>query len=190
MKKIAIASAAAIAVAGIASAEFITEPDDLEIAIEGTVEELCGLTSLTSTAGTIEVDFGVLSNTDSQIREDVPFGVVCNSAAGATLSMSSANGGKLLRGGTETGPGNEIAYKVNPDPGSDSFSTTPGTPPTSLSVTKSYNIAAGTALREGRPFDVAIFFDGVKGPDFQGAPTTTVFAGDYSDTITVALVAN
>ena len=187
MKKLAIASAAALAMTGAASAEFIA-PENLTITLEGEVELICGLTSLSGS--TVDVDFGVLSDTTGQLRQDVPFGVVCNSADGATLGLSSDNGGKLLRNGTETGDGNEIAYKVNPDPGSDAFSTTPGTPPTSLANDKSYTINPDNRLREGREFGIAVFFDGVKGPDFQGAPTTTVYAGDYSDTITVSLVAN
>lgn len=186
MKKIALVSVAALAIAGAASAELLES--DLTINIEGQVELICGLTSLGG--DTVEVDFGTLSDTTGQIREDVPFGVVCNSADGATLGISSMNGGKLLRGGTEMGDGNEIAYSVNPDPGSDAFSTTPGTPPTSLANDKSYTINPDNRLREGREFGIAVYFDGVKGPDFQGAPTTTVYAGDYSDTITVSLSAN
>jgi len=187
VKKFAIASAAVLAIAGAASAEFIVEPDSLTINIQGEVDEICGLTA---TGATVDVDFGVLSDTTGEIREDVPFGIVCNSAEGATLGISSQNGGKLLRDGTETGAGNEIAYRVNPDPGGDAFSMANGTPPTSLANDKSYVINADNRLREGRAFDIAVFFNGVKGPDFQGAPTTTVFAGDYSDTITVSLTAN
>lgn len=187
MRKLVIASAAALALTGIASAETIVDPDTLSITVSGDVEELC---SITATNSDIEIGFGTLSGTDTQFRQDVPFGIVCNSAEGATLGLSSANGGKMLRGGTETGDGNEIPYQVNPDPGSDAFSTTPGTPPTSLSSPKSYNINPDFRLREGREFGIAVFFDGVKGPDFQGAPTTTVWAGEYLDTITVSLTAN
>ena len=187
MKKLAIASVAALALTGAASAQFVAQ-ESLTININGEVEEICSLTPLGS--GVIDVDFGVLSDTAGQIREDVDFGIVCNSAEGANLEISSLNSGKLLREGTETGEGNEIAYSVNPQPGSDRLATTPGTPPTSLANDKTYLVRPGTALREGRNFGIAVFFDGVKGPDYQGVPTTTVFAGNYTDTITVSLTAN
>lgn len=190
MKKLAIATMAALAVTGAASADFIQAPDggsaDLTLELSGSVEEICGITAASSS---LEVEFGELAGTDQDVNRSVNFGVVCNSAGGATLGMASANNGYLLREGTETGPGNEITYKVNLDPGSDAFSYSPGTPPLNLQTDRSFTIPGSSDLREGREVGATITLAGVKGPDFQGAPTTTVFAGDYSDTVTISLTA-
>lgn len=190
MKKLVLASVAAVALTGVASAEFIEAGEgsaDLTLEQSGNVEEICGITAASDT---LEMDFGELAGTSEQVRRDVAFGVVCNSAEGAVLGVTSENSGYLLRDGTETGEGNQIVYKINVDTGSDAFSYTPGTPPLNLLTDRSFSIPGSTALREGREVGANVTFNGVKGPDFQGAPTTTVFAGEYSDTIIVSLTAN
>ncbi|MEM5516260.1 hypothetical protein WNY37_04815 [Henriciella sp. AS95] len=191
MKKFAIASVAALAIAGAASAEFIDANGgdaELELVLNGTVQEICGITAASSS---IDVDFGELAATDGPITRSADFGIVCNAAGGATFGMSSANGGYLLRGGTETGPGNEITYKVNFDTGGDAFpGISPGTPPLNLTVDRSFTVPGSTELLSGREVGAAIVLNGVKGPDFNDAPTTTVFAGAYSDTVTVSVTAN
>lgn len=190
MKKLAFASVAAIALAGTASAEFIQAPSggsaDLDVQINGEVEEICGITAASSS---LLIEFDDLADTDGSLKYPFEFGVVCNSAGGATLSATSANNGYLLRNGTETGPGNEIFYKLNVDRSTDSLPYTTGTPPKALTSPQTYTIPGSTALREGAEVGGQFELNGVKGPDFQGAPTTTVYAGVYSDTVTISLSA-
>ncbi len=190
MKKLAFASVAAIALAGTASAEFIQAPSggsaELEVEINGEVEEICGITA---TSSSLLIEFDDLADTDGSLKYPFDFGVVCNSAGGAILSATSANSGALLRNGTETGVGNEISYKLNIDRGVDGLPYTTGTPPKGLASPISYTINGSTALREGAEVGGQFELNGVKGPDFQGAPTTTVYAGVYSDTVTIALSA-
>ncbi|WP_375197903.1 hypothetical protein, partial [Sphingobium sp.] len=81
-------------------------------------------------------------------------------------------------------------YSFDLDKGDDEFSYALGTRPESLTSDRTYPIAGSAELRQGREVGAYIVVDGVKGPDFQGAPTTTVFAGDYSDIITLSLTAN
>jgi spore coat protein U-like protein len=192
MKKLMLASVAAFAMSGAASAEFINANGgsaDLTLELSGNVEEICGITASSST---LDVDFGELAGTSGEVRRDVAFGLVCNSAGGISLGMTSANDGYLLRDGATLGDeGSQISYKVNLDPGSEAFtpSFTPGTPPLNLQTDRLFTLPGSASLREGREVGAAIALNGVQGPDFQGAPTTTVFAGAYSDTITVSLTA-
>ncbi|WP_370373583.1 hypothetical protein [Henriciella pelagia] len=191
MKRLVFASVAALAMVGTASADFIDASDggtaELTIEITGTVEEICGITA---SGTTLQFDYGELAGTTGTVPGGVSFGLVCNAAAGATVGVSSANNGYLLRNGTETGPGNQIPYSFDLDKGDDEFSYALGTRPESLTSDRTYPIAGSAELRQGREVGAYIVVDGVKGPDFQGAPTPTVFAGDYSDIITLSLTAN
>lgn len=191
-KKIVIATAVSMFIATPAMAQvFSVEPiTEIEIELNGEVAEFCGLTN---TTGSDVVDFGELAvtPTSSNVDRTSEFGMVCNSANGVVLTVEAENGA-LLRDGTETGPGNEIAYSINPDPGGDALPSTPGTPlqnATAFNPSKSYTYAGSEGLRNGATIDIAFRTQGVQGPGFQGAPTTTVFAGDYSDTVTISLVA-
>ncbi|MEM5518708.1 hypothetical protein WNY37_17250 [Henriciella sp. AS95] len=190
MSKVVIAAAAALAMAGTASAEFISAPSggsaELELQITGTVPEICGLTAASST---LEFDYGDLARNDTTLPGGFNFGIVCNSAAGAILSVSSAGNGYMLRNGSETGPGNQIPYTFDLDKGGDEFSYYLGTRPMHLDMPYDFIISGSNALRQGREVGAYVVVDGVKGPDFNGAPTTTVFAGDYSDVITLSLSA-
>ena len=190
MKKVAIVSMATLALAGTASAEFnqATPGGSAELTIEitGEVEEICGITA---SSNSLSIDFGELSGTDAQITRGITFGLLCNAAGGARVEVSSANDGYLLRDGTETGPGNQIPYTFDLDKGPDEFSYALGTRPVSLETDRTFNIAGSEALREGRDVGAYIVVRGVKGPDFQGAPTTTVYAGSYYDIVTVSLSA-
>ena len=192
VKKLVLASAIALAMSGAASAEFIDANGgtaDLTLELSGNVEEICGITAASNT---LDVDFGELAGTSGEVRRDVAFGMVCNAAGGITVGVTSANDGYLLRDGAALGDeGSQILYKVNLDPGSEAFSPsfTPGTPPLALTTDRQFTLPGSVSLREGREVGAAIALNGVQGPDFQGAPTTTVYAGSYSDTITVSLTA-
>ena len=80
MKKLVLASVAAVALSGVASAEFIEAGEgsaDLTLELSGNVEEICGITAASDT---LEMDFGELAGPSDQVRRAVAFGVVCNSA--------------------------------------------------------------------------------------------------------------
>lgn len=192
MKKVAIASVALMALStpAMAQVQFFDEDSSAGAVItynlQGTVDEICGLTAVSND---VDIDFGELATTASNVDRSSEFGMVCNSAAGATLTASSANGGVLLRDGTITGAGNEIGYKANIGTGSRDIGV--NTPPITLTTAgKDYVIPGSAALRSGVPVGVQFRVQGVQGTPFQGAPTTTVFAGDYSDTVTVSLTAS
>ena len=190
MSRVTIAAIAALALSGAAHADFDQaapgDSADLDLQMSGQVEEACGITA---SSNTIDLDYGVMTRTSGPVAGGVNFGFVCNSAGGATVGVSSANGGFLLRNGVETGPGKEIYYSFDLDKGDDEFSYALGTRPVSLASDRTFLVAGSDALREGRVVGAYIVVWGVRGPDFQGAPTTTVYAGSYSDTITVSLAA-
>ncbi|MFK8032493.1 MAG: hypothetical protein AB8G18_19890 [Gammaproteobacteria bacterium] len=192
MKKLIFGTAVSMFIATPAMAQvFSVEPvTEIEIELNGEVAEFCGLTN---TTGTDLVDFGELAvtPTTTNVARVSDFGMVCNSANGLILTVAAENGA-LLRDGTETGPGNEIPYQINPGTGVDTLPVSPGTPLQNATVfnpSKSYTYAGSEALRNGANVNIQFRTQGVQGPGFQGAPTTTVFAGDYSDTVTITLVA-
>lgn len=190
MKKLVIASVAAIAMTGVASAQVFFDEDDgadLTLTLNGTVDEICGLTAATDEA---TIEFGELASTatNAWVQRGFEFGMVCNNAGGAQLSATSANGGYMIREGSTGGEGNQVRYDANIGTGSRDIGATVGTPPKALTGGGiSYDIVGSAALRSGVPVGVNFRAFGVEGPTFQGAPTTTVFAGDYTDVVTISL---
>lgn len=183
MKKTIIsASTAVLAAIGFASAQ------DIEYNLSADVSLVCGITAASTT---IAVDFGDLAgtpaaNTVQSATSD--WEIACNDPDGATVKFESANEGKLRRNGTEMGDGNEIAYKANVGSGAGKpFDR----PPLGLANPIEISRAGSADLRNGLATDVRFSVNGVKGADTAGGlPTTTVYAGNFTDVVTLSVAAN
>ena len=139
----------------------------------------------------IEIDLGILSQTPtgSEVSSsgDVEIIYVCNGPEGFTRTISSLNEGVLVRVGSTGGDGNEIPYFVEAT-GSEGldFSRTQFAQP----QTRTYS--GSTAFLNGVSGTLTVYVNGVLDGGTAGDPTTrtTVFAGQYTDVLTVAVTAN
>ncbi|MDO1559668.1 hypothetical protein Q0812_09540 [Brevundimonas sp. 2R-24] len=187
MKKVLIASATAIALAATAGA---ASAQNLTVNLTGNVATVCGAYNSGATGGVLNLDFGQLANTDATAQ--VPLGgfnatYICNSAAGMTRTISSANGGYLWRTGTSGGAANQVRYTIQHGGGSGlNFAE-------STLFTPIVTVRPGSvALMNGQGGTVTLRADGVRipSPANSSFTTTNVFAGDYTDVMTIAVVAN
>lgn len=177
------ASAAAVAFAAPAAAQ---NANPIVHELSGEVEAVCTLAD--STPAPVQIDFGTLSNVDvGSLTTEQANGVtiICNDPDGGTLSITSANNGVLRRDGTSGGANNEVGYQ---------FRTT-GTitvPAGNLAtpVTRTFN--ASSAYINGQSITLRFAANGVRAPSpaGNGGVISTVYAGTYSDTVTVSVTAN
>jgi len=100
----------------------------------------------------------------------------CNSAAGFTRTISSANAGQLWRAGTSGGNGNALDYLLGHGGGSGL-----GFANEQLTSPKVTNLGGSTAFIAGQTGSVRFAMP---------APAAGVYAGTYSDTVTIAVSAN
>lgn len=193
MKKYLV-SAAVMAVFG-ASSAFAQAPanfgSSLEFELNAVVDPICGARLNASSAGPeLELDFGNLTqlpSTDQETRGGGSLTYVCNVASGFTRTISSQNGGFLtLDGAATTANNRRIPFTMEHGGGSGlGFAANDLSSP----VVNSY---ATDAFRAGQTGGVTFRVNGVRVPVGTSTSlfTTTVFAGDYSDIVTVAITPN
>ncbi|GAD59583.1 hypothetical protein IWC96_12475 [Brevundimonas sp. BAL450] len=184
MKRILLAASALAMIAAPAAAQNLT------VNLTGNVASVCGAYNSGATGGVLNLDFGQLANTDATAQ--VALGgfnatYICNSAAGMTRTISSANGGYLFRTGTSGGSANQVEYSIQHGGGSGLNFSEQGLSAPIVTVRP-----GSTALMAGQGGTVTLRADGVRIPSPANAAftTTNVFAGDYTDVLTIAVVAN
>jgi spore coat protein U-like protein len=182
MKKIAILAAGIAAIAAVpASAQSLTYNLNAQVA------PTCGVYN--SGGSTIPVEFGELAAVASSSTVDVAAGEAtyrCNSANGFTRTITSTNNGYLTLDGTATtDDARRIRFNMAHTGASGlSFAAQQLTAPVSSTV------AGSTALLAGETGAVSFQAFGVQGAaGGNGAPGTTVYAGNYRDTVTVTVTA-
>lgn len=182
MKKIALLVAGLAAVAAVpASAQSLTYNLNAEVA------PTCGVYN--SSGSTIPVDFGELATVAASTTVDVAAGEAtyrCNSVNGFTRTITSQNNGYLTLGGQPTNDdARRIRFNMAHTGNSGlAFSAQQLTSPVAGTF------AGSTAFLAGETGDVSFQAFGVQGAaGGNGAPGTTVYAGNYRDTVTITVTA-
>lgn len=183
MKKIALIAAGVAALAAVpASAQSLTYNLNAQVAPS------CGVYN--ASGSTIPVDFGQLAAVATSSTVDVAAGEAtyrCNSANGFSRTITSANNGFLtLDGQPTTEAARRIRFNMAHTGASGlSFSAQQLTSPLSNTF------AGSTAFLAGETGNVSFQAFGVQGAaGGNGAPGTTVYAGNYRDTVTITVTAN
>ncbi|TPG43575.1 hypothetical protein EAH79_07490 [Sphingomonas koreensis] len=187
MKKLMTAAVAAIAVLT-ATPSFAADAhssSSLAFSLNGSVSEICGVYSKSGT--TVPIAFGDLATVADSTLVTKSLGDVsyrCNDANGFTRVIHSANGGKLVRTGGSGDQYNSIAYIFNQS-GNAGISVSD----TSLSADVDTTFAGSHQLLEGQRGTASFKLNGVFNTNSSAgnAPGTTVFAGDYTDTVTITV---
>lgn len=182
MKKIALLAAGIAAFAAVpASAQSLTYNLNAQVAPS------CGVYN--SSGSTIPVEFGELATVATSSTVDIAAGEAtyrCNSATGFTRTITSQNNGFLtLNGTTTTDDARRIRFNMAHTGTSGlSFSAQ------QLSVPVSGTFGGSTAFLAGVTGNVSFQAFGVQGAaGGNGAPGTTVYAGNYRDTVTITVTA-
>lgn len=188
MKKAILTLAAVAATAAVASpAHAQQRGPEINYNLEAEVETLCGVYSFIGTE--VSIDFGELANTSDTIQMGAALGYSqvyqCNSPAGFTRTITSLNDGDLVRVDSDGSALNRIPFQM----------TITGNTPTSFALQsiaggKTDSIPASAAYLNGVTNGVEFAVQGVENDAGQGAQGTSVYAGDYVDVVTVAVVAN
>lgn len=164
IRSYALAGAALLALSAAAQA------NDIVFDIMGDVPLVCE--AINNSIDAIEIVD--LTSTADQTLGSITY--KCNSAAGFTRTISSANAGLLIRTGSSGGAANSVAYNLAHGGGSGlSFAATQLTAPVVSSL------AGSTAFVNGQTGSVKFSL-----PALPGA----VYAGTYADTVTVNVTAN
>jgi hypothetical protein len=154
--------------------------------VDADVGSICGVFKFDGPV--VPVVFGELATTPTANTVNAPAGSAtyrCNSPAGFNRSVSSLNSGKLVRTGSSGDASNSIAYTMTHGGGSGlGFAATALTAPIVASFSGS------TAFLNGQTGSVSFQVNGVANVGGNNAPGTTVFAGDYTDVVTIAVTAN
>lgn len=176
-------------VAGAVGLSSAAQAQDVTVFLNAEVDSICAAT--TDLGEDIEIDLGILSQTPtgSEVSNDgdVEIVYVCNDADGFTRTIASLNDGVLVRVGSAGGDGNEIPYFLEAQ-GTNGleFSRVQVTQP----LTRTFG--ASSQFLNGVVGNLTVYVNGVldegSGPD--AASRTTVFAGQYTDVLTLTVTAN
>lgn len=177
-----IAGTAALCAGGAAA-------ENLSFSLNVQVAPVCGAFGTDGPA--IDVDFGALANIPADQTVQRRAGRIiyrCNSAVGYTRTIASQNGGYLtLDGNPTTDDARRIPFTMRTT-GAHRFGPIQLLSPLSTFHGVGQN---STAMLRGNGGNVFFNAFGVRGPDGpNGTPGTTVFAGNYRDTVTVTVTAN
>lgn len=181
MKRFAILSAVALLATPAVHAQ---TTGTLTFNLNATVPTVCGISR--DGASAVSLNFNTLAQIPAGQRLSDASSTMtevtyrCNAPNGFTRTVTSTNGGKLVRQGTSGGEGNEIPYNAS-QTGQDW-----GT----LSSPRTESFAGSRTLLAGERVNIQFEPFGVQGNAAGGVSGTTVFAGNYSDTVTVTVVAN
>lgn len=181
-----LAAFAALAAANGASAQ-AAFGNNLTVNLAADVAARCDARLNGATGTALAIDFDTLSSTDTGAQVTRAGGSVtyiCNDVDGFTRTISSANGGFLtLDGAPTTAANRRIRYTVQHGGGSGlSFAEQQITAP----VANNFG-----AFLSGQTGGLTFRANGVSqlDPSGSGTQVTTVFAGDYSDVLTIAIAA-
>lgn len=190
MKKILLVAAAAAAMSAspafAQSAPAPTFGDSLTVNLAADVAARCDARLNGGDGTVLNIDFETLSSTATTAQVTKPgasITYICNDADGFTRTFTSANGGFLTLGGTPTtDAARRIRWTLQHGGGPINFAETQLTAP----LARTHG-----AFLEGVTGSLTFRADGVSKLDNSGSGTqvTTVFAGDYSDVMTIAIAA-
>jgi hypothetical protein len=146
------------------------QANDIVFDIQGDVPLMCeGINNSIAAVETVD-----LTTTDPQTLGSINY--KCNAAGGFQRTISSANAGLLIRAGSSGGSANSVAYELGSGGGSGL-----GLAPTQLTTPVVTNLSGSTAFIAGQTASVSFSLPSL--PD-------AVYAGTYSDTVTVNITAN
>jgi spore coat protein U-like protein len=195
MKQLLATSAALamLAAAGTASAQ-TAQPNDgvvgaVVMNLSADVSSICGAVDFINPVGLNFNDLAAV-DTATPVTRSNNVTIICNSANGGTVTLSSANSGELRRGGTETGAGRTIPYTVGTNTVGNGFMIAAGS---SLASPIARTFSGSTAIMAGQGVTYNFTTNGVLQSNVSGVNNgerTTVFAGNYTDTVTVSVTAN
>jgi spore coat protein U-like protein len=173
--------------AAVAAATFTTPAladNTLTYNLDADVGSICGVFKFDGP--TVQVNFGELALTPSANEVSAPAGSAtyrCNNPGGFTRTISSANSGKLVRDGSSGDALNSIAYTFQHGGGSGL-----GVAATQLTAPITSTHAGSGAFLAGQTGSVTFRVNGVQAaPGGNNAPGTTVFAGNYTDIVTISV---
>lgn len=154
--------------------------------LEAEVPVVCGVYS---SASSLTIDFGDLATVDQAAFVESSAsgrsaGYRCNSPNGFTRTISSDNQGFLIRTGSNGDAQNRIPVEMRHGGGIGSFAYLQLTQPKSDTFTQGAFLAGVTG-------SVVFKVPGVRAPSTNnnGAPGTTVLAGDYTDVVRITVTA-
>lgn len=193
MKKVLIATVSMLAAAGIASSAAAQAPvytKSIVTTLEAEVASICGIRFNNDVAAVI-YDFGELSGVDAATfapQQGGGISALCNDVDGYSVTYESANNGFLtLNGAPTTASNRRIEWQMSgSNPGRGGFGSQ-----AQLSAPKTVNSGAFTTSAS---MNTQYFVKGVRvqdagNPGNPQAFTTNVFAGDYSDVVTISVAA-
>lgn len=187
MKKFLV-SAAAMVVFGAGSAFAQSVPafgPSVTVSLEAEVGAVCGVQLNAGDGLNLEIDFGALTTVSSADQVQIPGGsatYVCNVPTGFTRTISSQNNGFLYRTGTGGGANNQIPWTMQHGGGS-------GLSFAALQLTTPRVNNYGGGFLNGQTGGLTFRASGVAVPSAANASitTTNVFAGDYTDVVTITI---
>lgn len=189
-KSLLIAAAVAATSAAPAFAQAAPAPtfgDNLTVNLAADVAVRCDARLNGGDGTVLNIDFDTLSSVDTAAQVTRPGSSVtyiCNDVDGFTRTISSANGGFMTLNGAPTTSGNRrIRYTVQHGGGS-------GLTQAEVQLTAPVSANFGPMLN-GQTGSLTFRANGVSqlDPSGSGTQVTTVFAGDYSDVMTIAIAA-
>ena len=156
--------------------------------LNATVGAVCGVYG--PGTQTVAVNFSDLAAVPTTTQVSVGAGAAgyrCNSPTGFTRTISSANSGKLVRTGSNGDASNSIIFQMTHGGGSGL-----GFAATQLKAPITASFAGAAAFATGQSGSVSFQINGVgdnTSTNNNSAPGTTVFAGSYTDTVTITVTA-
>lgn len=180
------AAVSALAISAPVSAE------ELTITLTGEVTPICGVTNDETNAapGPIPINFGMLSDTPVGQQTDRITSrllITCNSPDGGSVTINSENGGKLFLDGVG-GEAREVGYTISSVGGFGLFF-----PETDLGADVVRTFPGAAQFIQGQRLTLFFKANGVavnNDANANEADRTTVFAGNYTDVVTVSVTAN
>jgi spore coat protein U-like protein len=161
----------------------------LTYTLDAEVGAVCGIYG--NGGQSLTLDFGDLAAATSDVSRSANVAYRCNTIAGFSREISSANGGMLVRQGSDTLGSNRIAYRFEEAvAGLGDRSLIVRNQPLSTAVKSDH--AGSQAFLTGTSSTQTFIVPNVGrtgSASLNGAPGTTVFAGDYADTVTVSITA-
>jgi spore coat protein U-like protein len=182
-----LAAAAMVAAPALAQEKPSPAGAGLTYALDADVGVVCGVYN--TGGATVAVPFGDLAVRTASQRTEVSAKIVyrCNTVGGFTRTITSANDGALVRQGEATSGANRIAYRFSETSTDRNLSYRDG-PLTMVMSEHAGSQAFLTGVESVQSFNVPGVLN-TRGGFADGAPGTTVFAGDYTDTVTVSITA-